>query len=118
MGNCLCNFFYLKLISQIMADQVVMSHSPLKMFNQFHDKHILVSGQGPVLDIAKGLGFSKMTTIDTIRQCFPHLDMVDHNRRKPAVSEVLSCCACYIFNLLSSEVFKIPNLDLILLLNG
>jgi len=76
-------------VSQVTADQVVMSHSPLKMFNQFHDKHILVSGQGPVLDIAHGLGFTKMTTIDTVRQCFPHLDMVDHIRRKPAVSEIL-----------------------------
>lgn len=73
---------------QILADQVVMSHSPLKMFQQFHDKHVLVSGQGPVLDIARGLGFTKMTTIDTLRQCFPHLDMVDHNRRKPAVGEL------------------------------
>lgn len=79
---------YLFFSLQIVADQVVMSHSPLKMFQQFHDKHVLVSGQGPVLDIARGLGFTKMTTIDTLRQCFPHLDMVDHNRRKPAVGEL------------------------------
>ncbi|XP_045165956.1 haloacid dehalogenase-like hydrolase domain-containing 5 [Mercenaria mercenaria] len=69
---------------EVVAEQVVMSHSPLKMFKQFHDKHILVSGQGPVVEIAKGLGFSQITTMDTLRQCFPHLDMVDHNRRKPA----------------------------------
>lgn len=67
------------------ADQVVMSHSPLKMLKQFHDKHILVSGQGAVMEIAKALGFNNITTIDTLRQCFPHLDMVDHKRRKPAV---------------------------------
>ena len=62
-----------------------MSHSPLRMFKQFHDKHVLVSGQGPVLEIAQALGFRNLTTIDTLRQCFPHLDMVDHRRRKPAV---------------------------------
>ena len=63
-----------------------MSHSPLRMFKQFHDKHVLVSGQGPVVEIAKALGFNNLTTVDTLRQCFPHLDMVDHKRRKPAVS--------------------------------
>lgn len=30
-----------------------MSHSPLRMFKKFHDKCVLVSGQGPVLEIAK-----------------------------------------------------------------
>ena len=30
-----------------------MSHSPLRMFKRFHDKCVLVSGQGPVLEIAK-----------------------------------------------------------------
>lgn len=69
---------------EIVADQVVMSHSPLRMFKQFHNQHILVSGQGPIVEIARGLGFNRITTIDTIRQCFPHLDMVDHVRRKPA----------------------------------
>ncbi|KAL4227160.1 Haloacid dehalogenase-like hydrolase domain-containing 5 [Mactra antiquata] len=69
---------------EIVADQVVMSHSPLRMFKQYHDKHILVSGQGRVIEIAEGLGFTNITTIDTLRQCHPHLDMVDHYRRKPA----------------------------------
>lgn len=40
--------------SQISPDQVIMSHSPLKMFKQFQDKHCLISGQGPILEIAKG----------------------------------------------------------------
>lgn len=30
-----------------------MSHSPLRMFKKFHDKCVLVSGQGPALEIAK-----------------------------------------------------------------
>lgn len=38
---------------QITMDQVMMSHSPLRMFKKYHDKCVLVSGQGPVLDIAK-----------------------------------------------------------------
>lgn len=71
---------------QVESEQVIMSHSPLKMFRQFHDKHVLVSGQGPVLEIAKNLGFTKVTTIETLRQTFPLLDMVDHHRRHVAVS--------------------------------
>ncbi|KAL4646365.1 hypothetical protein GN956_G9954 [Arapaima gigas] len=65
----------------ISQDQVLMSHSPLRMFNRYHDKCVLVSGQGPVLDIAKNLGFQNVVTIDMLRELFPLLDMVDHNRR-------------------------------------
>lgn len=69
---------------EVTPDQVVMSHSPLRMFQQFMDKHVLVAGQGPTKEIAKQLGFTKVTTIETFRQCFPMLDMVDHKRRKTA----------------------------------
>lgn len=65
-------------------DQVVMSHSPLKMFRDYHDKHVLVIGQGPVDDIARALGFQKVTTIQQLRHAFPTLDNVDHKRRRAA----------------------------------
>ena len=68
----------------ISEDQVVMSHSPLKMFTEFHDKHVLVTGQGPVEHIAKSLGFNNVTTMDGLRHVFPTLDCVDHKRRKSA----------------------------------
>ena len=71
---------------QVASDQVIMSHSPLKMFHQFRDKHVLVSGQGPTKEIAEYLGFNKVTTIEQFRAAFPMLDMVDHKRRKTAVS--------------------------------
>lgn len=35
----------------------MMSHSPLRMFRKYQDKCVLVSGQGPVLDIAKKYPF-------------------------------------------------------------
>ncbi|XP_006631174.2 haloacid dehalogenase-like hydrolase domain-containing 5 [Lepisosteus oculatus] len=84
-GNCLRQTKADQL-SQILGvpisqDQVMMSHSPLRMFKKYHDKCVLVSGQGPVLDIAKNLGFSRPVTIDMLREAFPLLDMVDHNRR-------------------------------------
>ncbi|XP_026532850.1 haloacid dehalogenase-like hydrolase domain-containing 5 isoform X2 [Notechis scutatus] len=84
-GNCLCQ----KKADQlshllevpISKDQVVMSHSPLRMFRRYHDKCVLVSGQGPLLDIAKHLGFCRPITIDMLRETYPLLDMVDHDRR-------------------------------------
>jgi len=69
---------------EVDEDQVVMSHSPLKMFRDYHDKHVLVIGQGPVDDIARALGFRKVTTIQQLRHAFPTLDNVDHKRRRAA----------------------------------
>ncbi|KAG8431218.1 hypothetical protein GDO86_019232 [Hymenochirus boettgeri] len=65
----------------ISQEQVMMSHSPLRIFKQYHNKCVLVSGQGPLLDIAKYLGFSNPITIDSLRESYPFLDMVDHTRR-------------------------------------
>ncbi|XP_068453671.1 haloacid dehalogenase-like hydrolase domain-containing 5 isoform X2 [Clinocottus analis] len=65
----------------ITQDQVIMSHSPLRMLKKFHDKCVLVSGQGPVLEIAKNVGFNNVISVDMLRESFPLLDMVDHNRR-------------------------------------
>ncbi|CAB1455857.1 unnamed protein product [Pleuronectes platessa] len=65
----------------ITQDQVIMSHSPLRMFKKYHEKCVLVSGQGPVLEIAKNLGFNNVVSIDMLRESYPLLDMVDHNRR-------------------------------------
>lgn len=84
-GNCLRQTKAAQLSHilgvQITADQVIMSHSPLRMFKKYHNKCVLVSGQGPVLEIAKNLGFNNVISIDTLRESFPLLDMVDHNRR-------------------------------------
>ncbi|XP_066469061.1 haloacid dehalogenase-like hydrolase domain-containing 5 [Tiliqua scincoides] len=65
----------------ISQTQVIMSHSPLRMFKRYHEKCVLVSGQGPLLDIAKQLGFCQPITIDRLRETYPLLDMVDHDRR-------------------------------------
>jgi len=69
---------------EVTEDQVVMAHSPLKMFTEFHNKHVLVTGQGPVEHIAKSLGFNNITTVDQLRHTFPNLDCVDHKRRRAA----------------------------------
>merc|ERR1719188_2493573 len=68
----------------VTEDQVVMSHSPLKMYKEYHDKHVLVTGQGPIYDIATQLGFKKVTTMKELRHVFPALDCVDHKRRRVA----------------------------------
>ena len=45
-----------------------MSHSPLKMFRDYHKKHVLVIGQGPVDYIARSLGFSKVILLIQINK--------------------------------------------------
>ncbi|XP_034007568.1 haloacid dehalogenase-like hydrolase domain-containing 5 [Trematomus bernacchii] len=70
---------------QVSPEQVVLSHSPLQTLDDFHDKCVLVSGQGPVTEIAKTLGFQKVLSVDQLRVQHPLLDMVDHNR-KPDLS--------------------------------
>uniref|UniRef100_A0A8C6UUT9 Zgc:77375 n=1 Tax=Neogobius melanostomus TaxID=47308 RepID=A0A8C6UUT9_9GOBI len=83
-GNCLRQTKAAQLshiLGVQVTDQVIMSHSPLRMFKKYHNKCVLVSGQGPVLEIAKNLGFNNVISIDMLRESFPLLDMVDHNRR-------------------------------------
>ncbi|GFR88575.1 cat eye syndrome critical region protein 5 [Elysia marginata] len=69
---------------EVSEEQVVLSHSPLKMFRQFHDKHVLVSGQGPIAEIAANIGFKRVTTVEQLAQHYPELDKMDHSRRKAA----------------------------------
>ncbi|NXQ91060.1 HDHD5 hydrolase, partial [Nyctibius grandis] len=83
----------------ISQDQVMMSHSPLRMFKRYHEKCVLVSGQGPLLDIAQDLGFCQPITIETLREKYPLLDVVDHDRRS---------------NLLVSEYFWFQILSVVL----
>ncbi|XP_075458532.1 haloacid dehalogenase-like hydrolase domain-containing 5 isoform X1 [Ascaphus truei] len=66
---------------EVSSDQIILSHSPLQMFHEFHNKRVLVSGQGPVEEIAKDLGFENVVTIDALRTAYPLLDMVDQSRR-------------------------------------
>ncbi|XP_038149092.1 haloacid dehalogenase-like hydrolase domain-containing 5 [Cyprinodon tularosa] len=70
-----------KLDMQIRPEQVVLSHSPLHMMESFHNKCVLVSGQGPMTQIAHTLGFQNVITIEQLSEQHPLLDMVDHSRR-------------------------------------
>lgn len=41
------------LSPQVSPEQVILSHSPLRLFSQFHPKCVLVAGQGPVEENAR-----------------------------------------------------------------
>ncbi|NXP51119.1 HDHD5 hydrolase, partial [Heliornis fulica] len=101
----------------VSQDQVMMSHSPLRMFKRYHEKCVLVSGQGPLLDIAQDLGFCQPITIETLREKHPLLDAVDHERR-PNILCLLSN-SCIILVLVAVVLFGEPvrwetNLQLII----
>ncbi|XP_047439140.1 haloacid dehalogenase-like hydrolase domain-containing 5 isoform X2 [Mugil cephalus] len=74
---------------QIVPEQVVLSHSPLQAMKTFHDKCVLVSGQGPVTHIARDLGFQNVVTMEQLSEHHPLLDMVEHNRkRSPSLPQI------------------------------
>ena len=95
-----------------MEEQVILSHSPLKMFRQLLDKHVLVSGQGPTTEIAKHLGFKRITTIETLRKRFPKLDTMDYKRKLSAVSLVFAQDSNFItlFSTYCTTLFILPTL--------
>ncbi|XP_054576321.1 haloacid dehalogenase-like hydrolase domain-containing 5 isoform X2 [Eptesicus fuscus] len=66
---------------KVEPDQVILSHSPMKLFSQYHGKRMIVSGQGPLVENAQILGFKNVVTVDELRMAFPVLDMVDLQRR-------------------------------------
>ncbi|KFW96280.1 Cat eye syndrome critical region protein 5, partial [Phalacrocorax carbo] len=65
----------------VSPEQVILSHSPLRLFSQFHQKCMLVAGQGPAEENAHNLGFKHVVTIEALRKAYPLLDMVDQSRR-------------------------------------
>ena len=74
-----------------------MSHSPLKMFSEYHERHVLVVGQGPIKEIARNLGFTKISSMDDYRHAFPTLDAVDHERRQGKKSlQLLKVKGCWL----------------------
>ncbi|XP_054023586.1 haloacid dehalogenase-like hydrolase domain-containing 5, partial [Dryobates pubescens] len=84
-GNCLRSAKARELSQalelQVSPEQVILSHSPLRLFSQFHHKCMLVAGQGPVEENAQDLGFKHVVTMEALRKAYPLLDMVDHSRR-------------------------------------
>lgn len=73
---------------EIMPSQVVLAQSPLRMFNDLHNKHVLMVGQGPVEEIGVKMGFKKVTTLDDLGTLFPHLDCVNFKRRRHDLSNI------------------------------
>ncbi|NWX42120.1 HDHD5 hydrolase, partial [Steatornis caripensis] len=119
-GNCLrqkkADQLHLLFLNpkQISQDQVMMSHSPLRMFKRYHEKCVLVSGQGPLLDIAQDLGFCQPITIETLREKHPWLDVVDHDRRPNVLVSEYFCSHILSVVLFGEPVRWETNLQLII----
>ncbi|CAF2964370.1 unnamed protein product [Rotaria sp. Silwood2] len=65
----------------IHPEQVVLAQTPMRTLTQYHDKHVLISGQGPTEEIGRLLGFKSITTVEKVCEAFPELDMVNHMHR-------------------------------------
>ncbi|XP_076221273.1 haloacid dehalogenase-like hydrolase domain-containing 5 [Nomia melanderi] len=73
---------------EVKESQVVMAHSPLRLFQQYHNKRVLISGQGPIKEIAQELGFHNAITIQELVKNFPSLDYVNMAKRNPLCGPV------------------------------
>lgn len=62
-------------------EQVVLAQTPMRTLTEYHNKHVLISGQGATEEIGRTLGFKSMTTIEKVCAAFPELDMVNHMNR-------------------------------------
>ena len=56
--TCVSSAVHLSAALQVEPDQVILSHSPMKLFSQHHDKRMLVSGQGPLVENARAYPFA------------------------------------------------------------
>jgi len=65
----------------INPEHVVLAQTPMRTLTKYHNKHVLVSGQGPTEEIARILGFKSITSVENVCKAFPELDMVNHNHR-------------------------------------
>eukprot|EP00128_Syssomonas_multiformis_P018930 Colp12_sorted_trinity150504_noHs@20050 len=74
---------------EVAPSQVVLSHSPFQHYNHLFDRHVLVIGQGDLVEIATAYGFKRecIHTIDEVTTAYPLLDVVCHSKRKLTVSE-------------------------------
>ena len=68
---------------EVKESQVIMAHSPLRMYQHFHDKQVLISGQGAITEIARELGFQRTITMEELVKNFPSLDYVNMQKRNP-----------------------------------
>jgi len=70
-----------KIGFEVQEEQMVLSHTPLKMFDWLHNKHVLVSAQGNIKEILQGYGFTNVSDIQDLKRAYPLLDMVDRDTR-------------------------------------
>lgn len=66
---------------EVHQDYVVCAHDPFKAYTDYHDKNVLVTGQGRAAEMAREIGFKKVITLDDLLKVFPMLDATDLTRR-------------------------------------
>lgn len=76
---------------KVKPEQIVLSHSPLRLCPKLHDKSVLALGQQNIKETAFSLGFKNICQIEDIQAAYPLLDMVDKKRRYRNQHEDLQC---------------------------
>ena len=71
---------------QLESEQIIFAQSPFQSFTHWHDKRVLVVGQGDMKKIAEDLGFKHVYTMEQVAEAWPLLNMVNHENRVIVVS--------------------------------
>lgn len=81
--TCVSSALPLSAALQVQPDQVILSHSPMKLFSQHHDRRMLVSGQGPLVENARAYpsAASSSAVLARLRGLGPSL-LGAHERRE------------------------------------
>lgn len=81
--TCVSSALPLSATLQVEPDQVILSHSPMKLFSQHHDRRMLVSGQGPLVENARAYpaAASSSAVLAWLRELGPGL-LGAHGRRE------------------------------------
>ena len=72
---------------QVDPEQVIFAPSPFRSFVHWHDKRVLVVGQGDMRQMAEDLGFKHVFTLEQVAEAWPLLDMVNHENRRTVVRD-------------------------------
>lgn len=63
------------LVPQVSPEQVILAHSPLQLFSQFHQRCMLVDGQGPVEENARKYPLCLCASSSQLRAAAPALSL-------------------------------------------
>ena len=68
---------------KLSAEDIIMCHSPFRskhVIDKYHDKYVLVSGLGKMIEVAKMYGYKKAIDIEELFALYPNASPVSQTQ--------------------------------------